>query len=163
MARKEVIAGTQKGTGFSIRHTDKIAIYAKQALASIAAQAKATEAMKRRIAALARKDVKTATIKRALAEIYPATPEMADNAPLAYSLAISRRQDVISQWEGGETAQTFKKDSAWKLVNAFTYPIFNPAKMSKGTDASSIRYDGLFGDRADKVSAIFSTVERLVA
>lgn len=163
MARKEVIAGAQNGTGFSIRHTDKISVYAKLALASIVAQAKSTEAMKRRIAALARKAIKTDTIKQALAEIYPATPEMAEKSPMAYSLAISRRHEVIAQWEGGETAQTFTKDSAWKLVNAFTFPIFNPSKMTKGTDASGIRYDGLFGDRAEKVANIFATVERLAA
>ena len=39
----------------------------------------------------------------------------------------------------------------------------NPSKIAKGSDLSGIRYDGLFGDRADKVANIFSTIERLAA
>ena len=163
LARNEVIEGARNNTGHVIRHTDNISIYAKRAISQIAAQAKATEAMKKRISALASKKVTSAQIKAALNEIYPATSAMADNAPAAYTFAINKREEVITQWEAGETAQSFKTDSAWKLVNAFTFPIFNPARMAKGADMSGVRYDGLFGERADKVSNILATVERIAA
>ena len=163
LARQEVIEGARTGEGYVIRHTNGINVYAQRAVAEIAAQAKATEVMKARLRALAAKKATPAQVKAALAEIYPATPEMADKSPTAYTFAINRREEVITQWESGETAQTFKTDSAWKLVNAFTFPIFNPARTAKGTDVSGVRYDGLFGERADKVSKIVATVERIAA
>lgn len=162
-ARKEVITGARTGTGHTIRHSSKIDVYAKMAITQIAEQAKATKAMQERIKALSAKNVNAAQIKKALAEIYPATPEMADESPAAYSNAIAKREAVITQWESGETAQTFTADNAWKLVNAFTFPIFNPAKIAKGADLSGVRYDAMFGDRAGRVADIFATVERLAA
>lgn len=162
-ARKEVITAARTGTGHTIRHSSRIDVYAKMAIAQIAEQAKATKAMQERIKALAAKKVNAAQIKKALAEIYPATPEMADESPAAYTNAIAKREAVIAQWESGETAQTFTADNAWKLVNSFTFPIFNPAKIAKGSDLSGVRYDAMFGDRAGRVADIFATVERLAA
>ena len=163
LARKEVIKGVANGTGHSIRHTSNINIYAQAAIRQIAEQAKVAKAMQERIRALASKKVNAATIRKALAEIYPATPEMADTNPAVYTNAINKRDEVITQWESGETAQSFTADNAWKLINAFTFPIFNPAKFARSTDLSGVRYDGLFGDRAERVAGIFSTVERLAA
>lgn len=163
LARKEVLKGVENGTGFSIRHTTNIDAYAQMAIAQIVEQAKASKVMQERIKALASKSVNAATVRKALAELIPATPQMANETPAAYTIALNKRDEVITQWESGETAETFKTDSAWKLVNAFTFPIFNPQKITKGSDLSGIRYDGLFGDRADKVANIFATVERLAA
>ena len=163
IARREVLAGTGKGTGYSIRHTNNIDVYARAAIAQIAEQAKATKAMQERIKALAAKKATPKFVKSALDQIFPVTPEMSDTSPNAYVYNLNKREEVIAQWEEGETAATFKKDSAWKLVNAFTFPIFNPAKIAKGADLSGVRYDGLFGDRAEKVANIFETVERLAA
>lgn len=162
-ARKEVLAGTREGTGHIIRHTSAIEVYARRAIETIKAQALATKAMQERIKALAARKVNTDTIKKALAEIYPATPEMANETPAAYANAIARREEVITQWEEGETAQSFTTDSAWKLVNAFTFPIFNPQKIAKGSDLSGVRYDAMFGDRAGRVSQILEAVERIAA
>ena len=162
-ARKEVLAGTREGTGHIIRHTSAIEVYARRAIDTIKAQALATKAMQERIKALAARKVNTDTIKKALAEIYPATPEMANETPAAYANAIARREEVITQWEEGETAQSFTTDSAWKLVNAFTFPIFNPQKIAKGSDLSGVRYDAMFGDRAGRVSQILEAVERIAA
>lgn len=162
-ARKEVLTGAREGTGHIIRHTSAIEVYARRAIETIKAQALATKTMQERIKALAARKVNTATIKKALAEIYPATPEMADKAPAAYANAIARREEVITQWEGGETAQTFTADNAWKLVNSFTFPIFNPSKIAKGSDLSGVRYDAMFGERAGRVSQILEAVERIAA
>ena len=163
-ARKEVIAGARFGDGSAmIKHTTSIDVYAKRAIEQIAAQAKATKAMQERIKALAAKQVSAKQIKAALAEVFPASPELAESAPAAYTNAINKREEVIAQWESGETAETFTQDTAWKLFNAFTFPIFNPQKISKGSDLSGIRYDGLFGDRADKVGEILETIERIAA
>lgn len=163
IARKEVIAGARMGTGHTIRHTSAIDVYARQAIAEIVEQAKSTKVMQERIKALASKKVNAEQVKQALAELYPATPKMANESPIAYTNAIAKREEVIAQWEAGETAATFTADSAWKLVNAFTFPIFNPAKVVKGADLSGVRYDGLFGDRAARVSKILATVERIAA
>ncbi len=163
MARNEVLAGTRKGTGTALKHTSNLEVYAKIAMAEIAAQAKATKVMQERIKALAAKRVDSATIKKALAAIYPATPELADESPAAYTNTMNKRLEVINEWESGETAQSFTKDSAWKLVNAFTFPIFNPSKIAKSSDESGIKYDGIFGDRADKVAEILTTVEKIAA
>lgn len=163
MAQREVIDGSRNGTGYTIRHTSNIDLYAKSAIAQIAAQAKATKVMQERIKALAAKKVDTAIVKKTLDTLIPATPEMAEASPAVYTNAINKRREVITQWEDGETAQTFTADNAWKLVNAFTFPIFNPSKFARGTDLSGVRYDGLFGDRAEKVANILTTVERIAA
>ena len=163
LARKEVITGARTGTGHIIRHTSAIEVYARRAIETIKAQALATKTMQERIKALAAKKVNAAQIKKALAEIYPATPKMAEESPAAYANAIARREEVITQWEGGETAATFTVDNAWKLVNAFTFPIFNPQKIAKGSDLSGVRYDAMFGDRAGRVSDILEAVERIAA
>lgn len=162
-ARREVLTGARTGEGHIIRHTSAIEVYAKQAITQIAEQAKATKVMQERIKALAAKKVDAKIIKAALAEVYPATPEMAKESPAAYANALAKRDEVITQWESGETAQTFTADNAWKLFNSFTFPIFNPSKFAKGSDLSGVRYDGLFGDRAAKVAAILETVEKVAA
>ncbi|MBQ1428887.1 MAG: DUF932 domain-containing protein, partial [Kiritimatiellae bacterium] len=163
LARKEVLTGARTGTGHIVRHTSAIEVYAKRAIETIKAQALATKTMQERIKALAAKKVNAAQIKKALAEVYPATPKMAEESPAAYANAIARREEVITQWEGGETAQSFTTDSAWKLVNAFTFPIFNPSKITKGSDLSGVRYDAMFGDRAGRVAGILEAVERIAA
>lgn len=163
MARREVVEGSRNGTGYTIRHTTNIDAYAKSAIAQISAQAKATKVMQERIKALAAKKVNSAIVKKTLDALIPATAEMADATPAIYTNAINKRREVIAQWEDGETAKTFTADTAWKLVNAFTFPIFNPAKLVKGTDLSGVRYDGLFGERAEKVANIMATVERIAA
>ena len=162
-ARKEVLTGARMGTGHVIRHTSAIEVCARRAIETIKAQALATKTMQERVKALAAKKVNAAQIKKALAEIYPATPKMAEESPAAYANAIARREEVITQWEGGETAATFTADSAWKLVNAFTFSIFNPSKIAKGSDLSGVRYDAMFGDRAGRVSEILATVEKIAA
>ena len=66
--------------------------------------------------------------------------------------------EVMKQFEEGETAQTIEGDTAWKLFNAFTYPIFNPTSTKMTVDAAEVAYTGAVGNRAQKVSKIFNVV-----
>ena len=130
-----------------------------QAVASIKSQAVAALEMKARSARLASIGVDSATVERCLEEIYPIR-----NLPDGFSKTrlLNIRNAVMEQFEAGETARTMKGDTAWKLFNSFTYPIFHPEKISKRNDAAEIQYKGMTGMTASKVRHIFNQVEYVV-
>ena len=96
-------------------------------------------------------------IQRVMNELIPFNQE-AEEGTIGYTKTENRRNEVIAQFESGETAQTIQGDTAWKLFNAFTYPIYNPSKTKKTVDAAEVAYTGAIGARAQKVSKIFNTI-----
>ena len=75
---------------------------------------------------------------------------------------LNLRTEVMRQFESGETAQTMDGKTGWSLVNSFTYPIFNPQKIGVKSDAADVDYQGMVGDRSDKVTRILTTVTDLI-
>ena len=87
----------------------------------------------------------------------PFNPE-AEEGTVGFTKTENRRAEVMAQFESGETAQTIQGDTAWKLFNAFTYPIYNPSTTRKTVDAAEVAYTGAVGARAQKVTKIFNTI-----
>ena len=82
-----------------------------------------------------------------------------EEGSVGHTRMLNQRDAVTRQWESGETAVTFEGDSAAKLLNCFTYPVYNPSSVGKGTDMAQITFAGTVGSRADKVRTILDAVE----
>ena len=147
-------------TGFAIRHTAGAGLNVQAALDTIRSQAHAAERLRSRCEWLTRLSVTGATLQRALDAIHPLR---FDEGTPARGRIEAKREAVVRQFEGGETALTMKGDTAWKLFNAFTYPIFNPERTSERNDLADISYRGQLGGLAGRVESILSTVERIAA
>ena len=161
ICQNTLVAATKEANadGWRVTHTKGAPEVTAQAVASIKSQAVAALEMKARSARLASIGVDSATVERCLEEVYPIR-----NLPDGFSKTrlLNIRNAVMEQFEAGETARTMKGDTAWKLFNSFTYPIFHPEKISKRNDAAEIQYKGMTGETADKVRRIFNDVEWVV-
>ena len=149
-----------KADGWTVRHTKSAPDMTVKAIESIRAQAVAALEIKRRCERLARIGVDRATVERCLEAVYPI-----NNLPEGHARTrlLNIRASVLEQFESGDTAQTMKQDTAWKLFNSFTFPIFHPDKISKRVDSAQIQYSGMTGSVAQKVRGIFNTVETVAA
>ena len=146
-----------KADGFSVRHTKNAGLYVGDALKVIYASIEKAREIRRKSDGLAKVKINSAFIQRVMDEIYP-FKEDAEEGTIGFTKNENRREEVMHQFEGGETAQTINGDTAWKLFNAFTYPIFNPSSTKKSVDAAEVVYTGAIGNRADKVTKIFTTI-----
>lgn len=144
--------------GFTVRHTSGANIYAKAALTVIREQAKIAQTTRGRIERLGNTPITRAMLDEAMERIYP---NRFERGSAAHTAIENKREEVMFQFEGGDTAQSIKDDTAWKLFNAFTYPIFNPERMERRMDRAQIAYAGAVGSRAAKVNRILDTVERI--
>ena len=146
-----------KKDGFQIRHTINAEHYVGSALEVIRASILKAQEIRRKSEGLAKVKVNAAFIKRVMDSIYPFKAD-AEEGSIGYKKNEKRRNEVISQFETGDTAQSIKGDNAWKLFNAFTYPIYNPTSTKKTVDAAEVAYTGAVGQRAIKVAKIFNTI-----
>ena len=146
-----------KKDGFQVRHTINAELYVGSALEVIRASIERAREIRRKSDGLAKVRVNAEFIKRVLDSIYP-YKEDAEEGSAGYTRNNNRRTEVIAEFESGETAKTIKGDTAWKLFNAFTYPIYNPTSTKKTVDAAEVAYTGAIGQRAEKVSRIFNTI-----
>lgn len=146
-----------KSDGFQIRHTKNANIYIGDALKVISASIQKAQDIRRKSDVLAKVKVDAAFIRRVMDAIYPFNPE-AEEGSIGYTKNEKRRAEVIAQFESGETAQTIKGDTAWKLFNAVTYPIYNPTSTRKTVDAAEVAYQGAIGPRGAKVVKIFNRI-----
>lgn len=161
VCQNTLVAATREASaeGFRIQHTKGAPELVTSAVNSIRSQAVAAIEMKKRAEQLAQIGVDSATVRRCLDEIYPA--ERLPEGP-GRTRMLNLRDEVMRQFEGGETAETMEDDSAWKLFNSFTYPIFNPDRISSRKDQAEIAYQGMVGNVGERVGEIFRTVERVV-
>lgn len=146
---------TAKADWFSIRHTKNANLYVGDALNVIYASIEKARDIRRKSEGLSRVRINKEFISRVMDEIYPFNDE---GSEAGHTRTENVREEVMKQFEEGETAQTIDGDTAWKLFNAFTYPIFNPTSMKKTVDAAEVAYTGAVGNRAQKVSRIFNVV-----
>lgn len=150
-----VAMSTAKADGFSIRHTKNANIYVGDALDVIYASIEKARDILRKSEGFARVRINKEFIRRVMDEIYPFNEE---GSEAGHTRTENVRAEVMKQFEEGETAQTIEGDTAWKLFNAFTYPIYNPTSTRKTVDAAEVAYTGAVGTRAQKVSKIFNVI-----
>ncbi len=166
ICQNTLVAATReaKGDGWTIRHTQGANVRVDAALNQIHAQAAAALEMKARAEELARIGVDSATVAACLDRVFPlfGLPENC----IQRTRLVQMRDTVMEQFEGGATAQTMKADTAWKLFNAFSYPVFNPVeagrRISSKTDKAQIAFKGMTGGTGRAVRELFETVESVV-
>lgn len=149
-------------SAFNIKHTESIKDRVGYAVQTIFDRIRDIQTMKDRMTALAGKNVDATTVQRVINKLYPleAFPTDRDIVSPGRTRMENVRAEVIRQFESGETAQTFTKDSALKLFQANTFRIFNPIKENKRTDRADIATRGIFGTVADRVNKILNVVEQ---
>ena len=144
-----------KQDGFQIRHTKFANQYVANALKVIFECLKDAQDIQRKSAAMAKVNINRSFIRSVLEKVYPSKYE--EGTP-GYKRNEKRIGEVLEQFEMGETAQTIKGDTAWKLFNSITYPIYNPKSLGSRMDVAEIAYDGAIGQRGKKVNRIFNTI-----
>lgn len=161
VCQNTLLAATEeaKQDGFLIKHTTNAPRYTLAAVKHIEQQADAALELKARSERLAEIGVSRATLERCLDAVYP-IHNLLPETPM-FQHVKHLRDEVLMQFESGETAQTMKEDNAWKLFNSFTFPVFNPEKLGKRTDKAQIQYQGMVGEKAMRVRRMFDTVERI--
>lgn len=143
--------------GFSIRHTKNAELYVGSALEVIHASIEKAREIRRKSEGMAKVKVNKEFIERVMNAIYPFKPD-AESGTIGFTKTENRRAEVMAQFESGDTAQTIQGDTAWKLFNAFTFPIYNPTATKKSVDMAEVAYTGAVGTRANKVARIFNTI-----
>ena len=143
--------------GWKFKHSSSAPEIAMNAVQVIGQQAIAAIEMKNRCSRLASIGVDSSFMREALDAVYPLPNAPTDS--IIYKHIANLRDKVVEEFEAGETAQSFTNDSAWKLLNSFTFPIFNPTKLKKTTDKAQVAYSGWNGHVADKVERIFDKIE----
>lgn len=163
VCQNTLLAATKeaRADGFRVTHTKSADTLAFEAVKSIERQAVAALEMKSRCERLAEIGVDSETLERCLDKIYPLYGIPQDSP--GYARMLHLRERVKEEFEAGATAQTIKTDSAWKLLNAFTYPIFNPDKLPPKKDRAEIAYKGMIGSVAEKTDKILRVVEAVAA
>lgn len=144
-----------KNNGFAIQHTKNAGLYVGSAIKSIQCQILAAQEIKRRSERMASMKINGTFVNNVLGKIYPFRY---DPDTAGYTRNENLRNEVLAQFEGGETAMSIKDDTAWKLFNAFSFPIFNPSHLGSRMDMAEIAYTGAVGQRAEKVTRIFNTI-----
>ena len=160
VCQNTLLAATQEAAqdGWTIKHTKSGPEMTSAAVHAIHGQARAALEIKERCRLLAETGIDGATFRRCLDAVYPV-----DSLPEGHarSRLENLRDEVVRQFESGETARTMKTKSAWAAFNSFTYPIFNPPRLRKGEDLAQVQYKAQMGDKARRVSDIFRKVERI--
>ena len=143
-----------KESGFNIHHTKSADVRVCGAVKAIESQVSKVEMIRQKAQFLASRQVNEAFIKHMLDKLIPNRYEK--DSGKGYTRIENMRSDVLTQFDGGETAMSIKGDSAWKLFNSFTFPIYNPETTDKRMDMAEIAYTGAVGSRALKVRKIFN-------
>lgn len=143
--------------GFVVRHTRNACFHLEGALKALRGRVEALSALRRRAERLAETEVDSDFLVRVLDRVYPVGRFSPGTAGATRTANL--RDDVIEQFEAGETALTMTGKTAWTAFNALAFPIFNPRSLTSRTDYADISYGGMVGDRADRVAGWFRIVE----
>lgn len=145
------------GNGMFIRHTKNSDCYVKCAISTIEERLRQSAIMRQRIDALARVNVSVSDLTKVLNRIYPIKGE---KGSYAFTRTENIRNEVIHQFESGETAQSFTEKNGWCLFNALSFRAYNPLTDRKTTDKAEIAFRGSIGDIGLKVANWFNIVEQ---
>ena len=102
-----------------------------------------------------RNDDKKSFLDEMINKIHPFTYKQGTPG---YTRQFNVRSEVMSQYYGGEVAMSFNGNTAWKVYNAFTYPIFNPVSLGRNMDYADIFYSCMIGGKRHLLKRIFTTV-----
>lgn len=147
--------------GWKIKHTPAAIDRTKTVVLGIQKQAVAALEMKRMCQDLGKIGIDTETFRECLDSVYPLRG-LEEDSP-QYRHLVAMRDSVVEQFEAGETSQSMTKKTMWTAFNSFTYPIFNPQKLRKGTDREQIAYNGMTGFTGQRVRRIFDKVYAVAA
>lgn len=150
-------SSAKRGGGFRIYHTTNADIRVDNAIDSIYEQVGAVRHLQRREEKLAEIEAKEENLIHLLNKFFPLN--RFEEGSRGYTRMMNQREAVLTQWADGDTAKSFEGNSFAKLLNCFTFPIYNPVKIANGTDFAQITYSGTVGSRADRVSRILNAVE----
>lgn len=143
-------------SGFNIHHTKSAEVKVFGAVKAINEQIDKVMMIRQKSEFLASRAVNTAFVNKMLDMLIP--NRYAKDSGKGYTRIENMRSEVLTQFEGGETAMSIKADSAWKLFNSFSFPIYNPTTNDSRMDMAEIAYTGAVGNRANKVRRIFNAI-----
>lgn len=158
------IAAARRGAardGYRIQHSKNGEVYMADAAKEIGVQVAAAKEIKLRSERLASLGVGRDALEKCLDLIYPFGN--LEEGSAGHTRMLKLRQEVVHQFEDGETAQTMEGKTGWTLFNSFTYPVFNPEKLGERTDLANIQYDSMMWSKAAKVRSMLNAVESVVA
>lgn len=141
-----------------IRHSKGCREVIGFAVNDIAAQLSAVDEMRLRCERLAEIGVSVADFEKCLDSVYPIYG--LEEGSVGWTRMKKLRDAAVAEFESGHTAQTMEGKTGWSAFNSFTYPIFNPEKVSAKIDLADVQYRGMNGTKADRVSGILAKVER---
>ena len=145
--------------GFSVHHTKNANIHLSNAMKCVVEQVKEAETVKGQVVQMAstfiRDDDEMSFIDAMIDQIYPLTHKQGTQG---YKRQFNVRAEVRTQFYGGDVAMSIKGDTAWKVYNAFTYPIFNPVSIGKNMDYADILYSSMVGGKRHLLRRIFNTI-----
>ena len=150
---------TANQSGFRVWHTTNAELKVDHAVESIYEAVGACKHLQVEENRLAEVEVGQRELHALLNKFFPLAH--LEEGTRGYTKAVNQRNEVIRQFTEGETAQSIEGDTGWKLFNSFTYPIFNPVTIGKGSDMESIIYSGMVGSRASRVHKIFNAVQEV--
>lgn len=145
--------------GFSVHHTKNANIHLSNAMKCVVAQIEEANAIKDKILQMGETQVANDGERSFLDEmidiIHPLTYKQGTPG---YTRQTNVRSEVRTQFFGGDVAMSISGCTAWKVYNAFTYPIFNPLSMGRNMDYADIFYSGMIGGKRHLLKKIFDTV-----
>ena len=121
-------------------------------------QIQAAKDIRLRCERLAEIGVSVADFENCLDSVYPIYG--LEEGSVGWTRMKKLRDAAVAEFESGHTAQTMEGKTGWSAFNSFTYPIFNPEKVSAKIDLADVQYRGMNGTKADRVSGILAKVER---
>lgn len=145
--------------GFSVHHTKNANIHLSNAMKCVLDQIKDANLLVNDLYDMGgyeiRNDDKKSFLDDMINKIHPFTYKQGTPG---YTRQFNVRSEVLSQYYGGEVAMSFNGNTAWKVYNAFTYPIFNPVSLGRNMDYADIFYSGMIGGKRHLLKRIFTTV-----
>lgn len=145
--------------GFSVHHTKNANIHLSNAMKCIVAQIEDAIKVKNSILEMGRTNIPNDDTKSFLDDmidkLYPLTYKQ---GTAGYTRQSNVRNEVRTQFYGGDVAMSISGCTAWKVYNSFTYPIFNPVSMERNMDYADIFYSGMVGGKRHLLRKIFATI-----
>ena len=142
-----------------MHHTKNANIHLSNAMKCVVAQIEEANTVKEQIRVMGETEVKNGDDKSFLDSmidtIHPLTYKQGTPG---YTRQFNVRAEVRTQFYGGDVAMSINGCSAWKVYNAFTYPIFNPVSMGLNMDYADIFYSGMVGGKRHLLKRIYNTI-----
>ena len=145
--------------GFSVHHTKNANIHLSNAMKCVVKQIADARQVQGQVMALGNAEVRVdgekSLLDAMIDRIHPITYK---KGTPGYTRQFNVRSEVRAQFFGGEVAMSIKGCTAWKVYNAFTYPLSNPVSLGRNMDYADIFYSGMVGGKRHLLKRIFNAV-----